>query len=143
MGEYANRLRLTLATFNERGSAMYDDPLVVDAIRSWVDPEVECVSAGGVQGGSYRGVDGLLEMVREFASAFTDLTAEVDEVALETDDALVASVRYRGKGAVGGAPIDEAYVWAQRFRDGRAVSFVIDRDRQVAMRVAGIATTVQ
>ena len=137
MGPYEERLRATLAIFNERGPAMYDDPEVVAAAREWIDPEIESFAAGGVQGGAYRGLDGLIEMVRDFTSAFGELRAEVAE-ATETEDSLVAEIRYRGSGAASGAPIDETYVWAQRFRDGKAVTYVIHRDREQAVRIAGI-----
>jgi hypothetical protein len=139
VGEHEDRLRLTIAAFNENGPAMFDDPGVLALTREWIDPDVHCVAAGGVQGGSYRGIDGMIEMVREFTSAFSELTAEVEEVA-ETEHSLVSTVRYRGLGAVSGAPVDEAYTWAQRFRDGKMIAWVIDRDREAAIRAAGLET---
>jgi ketosteroid isomerase-like protein len=138
VGEYADRLHLTFAAFNEHGPSMYEDPAVQQLIVEWVDPDIECVSAGGVQGGTYRGYEGLIEMVTGFSAAFDGLTTEVEEVLEETADALVVSVRYRGAGATSGAPVDERYVWAQRFVDGRTVAFAIDRDRDRAMRIAGL-----
>jgi ketosteroid isomerase-like protein len=137
MGRYEDQLQMTLAIFNERGPTMYEDPDVLAMAREWIDPDIQSVAAGGVQGGTYRGIDGLIEMVREFTSAFSELRAELVE-ATETEDSLLATVRYRGRGASSGAPIDETYVWAQRFRDGKAVTYVIDRDRDAAIRAAGL-----
>jgi ketosteroid isomerase-like protein len=139
MGRYEDQLRLTLAAFNERGPAVLDDPAMLALAREWIDPEVESLAAGGIQGGTYHGIDGLIEMVRGFTSAFSELTAEIEEVLEETEHSLVATVRYRGRGASSGAPIDEVYVWAQRFEDGKAVTYVIDRDRDRAIRAAGLA----
>ncbi len=116
---------------------MYDDPEVLALTREWVDPQVECVSAGGVQGGAYRGIDGLIEMVTDFTSAFSELRTEAEKIT-ETEDSLVATVRYRGRGASSGAPIDETYVWAQRFENGKTVSYAIGRDREEAIRAAGL-----
>ena len=138
MGSYEDLLRLTLATFNERGVSMYEDPEVLELMRGFVHPEIECRSAGGVQGGSYRGIDGLIEMVGGFSSAFAELTTDLEEVLDETERSFVATVRYRGLGAASGAPIDEVYVWAQRFEDGLTVAFAIDRDREGAERLAGL-----
>lgn len=138
MGRYEDQLRLTLAIFNERGPAMYDDPEVRAMAREWIDPDIESSAAGGVQGGTYRGIDGLIEMVRGFTSAFSELTTEIEDVIEESEHSLVATVRYRGRGAASGAPVDEVYVWAQRFEDGKAIRYVIDRDREAAMRAAGL-----
>ena len=138
MGRYADQLRLSLAIFNERGPDMYDDPDVRAMSHEWIDPGIESSSAGGVQGGTYHGIDGLIEMVRGFTSAFSELTTEIEEVIEETEHSLVTTIRYRGRGATSGAPIDEVYVWVQRFEDGKAVRYVIDRDRDRAIRVAGL-----
>jgi ketosteroid isomerase-like protein len=138
VGRHEDRLRLTIDLFNERGPATNDDPEVRDLMREWVDPDIECVSAGGIQGGVYHGIDGLARMVREFTAAWAELTAEVEDVD-ESEDSLVATVRYRGRGASSGAPIDEAYAWALRLRDGKPIRWVIDRDREAALRASGIA----
>jgi hypothetical protein len=70
----------------------------------------------------------MIEMVRDFTSAFSELRAELVE-ASEAEDSLVATVRYRGRGASSGAPVDEVS-GAQRFRDGRATNYAIARDRE-------------
>ncbi len=138
MGAYEDLLRLTLATFSERGVAMYEDPEVLELTQGFVHPEIECRAAGGVQGGTYHGIDGLIEMVGGFSSAFAELTTDLEEVLEETPRSLVSTVRYRGIGAVSGAPVDEVYVWAQRFEDGLTVAFAIDRDRDGAKGLAGL-----
>jgi hypothetical protein len=136
VGHHTDRLRLTLQLFNERGPAMSDDPGVRELTGEWVDPEIECVSAGSIQGGVYHGIEGMARMVREFAGAWEELTTEVEDV-VESEDSLVATIRYRGRGASSGAPIDEVYVWAVRLRDGVAIRWAIDRDRETALRAAG------
>jgi ketosteroid isomerase-like protein len=137
VGPHETRLRALLAIYNERGPDMYDDPEVLAMTGEWVDPQVESFTAAGVQGGRYHGVEGMIEMVRDFSSSFAELRTEVVE-ASETDESLVATVRYTGRGAVSGAAVDENYVWAARFRDGKAISYVIDRDREQALRSAGL-----
>lgn len=42
--------------------------------------------------------EGMARMVRDFAGAWEDLTTEVEDV-VESDDSLVATIRYRGRGA--------------------------------------------
>jgi ketosteroid isomerase-like protein len=126
-----------LAAYNERGPDMFSDRDVLAIVDELIDPEIESFTAAGVQGGTYHGVDGMIEMVRDFTSAFAELRTEVVE-ATETEDSLVATVRYQGRGAASNAPIDEVYIWAQRFRDGKAVNYAIARDRQQALRAAGL-----
>lgn len=138
MGRYEERLRAVIALFNERGPEMFDDPSVLSATRAWIDPEIECVSAGGIQGGTYHGIDGLIEMVRDFTSAWSELQFEIGELE-ETEDSLITTMRYHARGASSGVPIVETYVWAQRYEDGKAVSYAIDRDREGAVRAAGLA----
>jgi ketosteroid isomerase-like protein len=143
VGRHEDRLRLTIDLFNERGPATNDDPEVRDLMREWVDPDIECVSyrmrlRRRDSGRCLHGIDGLARMVREFTAAWAELTAEVEDVD-ESEDSLVATVRYRGRGASSGAPIDEAYAWALRLRDGKPIRWVIDRDREAALRASGIA----
>jgi ketosteroid isomerase-like protein len=137
VGRNADLVRLSIELFNERGVAGFSDPDVRALMEEWIDPEIESYAAGGVQGGAYQGIEGMIEMVSDFTSAFSELRAEMT-VLDETEDSLVASVRYSGSGATSGAPIDETYVWALRFRDGKAVTYVIDRDREGAVRLAGL-----
>jgi ketosteroid isomerase-like protein len=137
VGPYESQLRAMLAAYNERGLDMFSDPDVRAIVEELIDPEIESFTAAGVQGGTYHGIEGMIEMVRDFTSAFSELRTDVVE-ATETDDSLVASVHYRGRGAASGAPVDEVYIWAQRFRGGKAVNYAIARDREQALRAAGL-----
>ena len=72
--------------------------------------------------GVIRGSDALRRCYEDWLETFDELHAEVDEVALDAGDRVVASIRNRGRGRVSGVETEGRYFVACVVRDGRIVS---------------------
>jgi ketosteroid isomerase-like protein len=104
---------------------------------NWAHPEIEYVMADGLTPGSWIGLAGMAESVRDFMGAWEGFRIEADEYR-ELDDARVlVLVRYGGRGKASGLEIEQmqregAHVY--HLRDGKVVKRVhyFDRDRALA-----------
>jgi ketosteroid isomerase-like protein len=68
-----------------------------------------------VEQGSYQGHSELLAASEDFRSLFEDLSAEVERLIDAGEDRVVAVIRFQGRGATSGAPVQgsslDAHVW--------------------------------
>src|SRR5688572_10188143 len=136
MGGHADRVRLVAALFNDGGVEAFRRPEVVAAMREFVDPALVARSTVMLDGRDYHGLDGLLEMYREFDRVWNGMTYAVGEV-VEQGDEFVAELRYSGRGALSRVPVDQIWWVHNRYRDGKLVLLEYVGSREEAMRRAG------
>jgi hypothetical protein len=109
----------------------------------WADPDIELVWADGPDPGSWRGLAGMAEPVRDRFSAWEDLRAEAEDYrALDGERVLVLD-RRSGHGKISGVelahmPTHGATVW--QVRDRKVIRLVVyyDRDRDRALADLGL-----
>jgi ketosteroid isomerase-like protein len=130
-GENAEHVRAGLEALN-RGE--------IDEQLQWVDPAFRFDMTERVFNPDvYEGHEGMRRFNRELGEVWEEFQIEVDDV-LESDSAatVLALYRMRGRGKASGVEVEleSATVW--EFRDGKAVSARIYRDRDAAFAAAGI-----
>jgi ketosteroid isomerase-like protein len=93
----------------------------LDAYLEFIDPDIEwSPGATRVEGGSYRGHEGIRRFWGDIDGTFDELAVDIDEVR-DLDDVVVGLGRLRGRSKEG-VPIDIEYGVVGRLRDGLVVS---------------------
>ena len=72
----------------------------------WADPEIEYVFADGPSPGTFTGLAGMAQAMREFLSAWEGLHARVDEYRELDDERVLVSARWSGRGKTSGLELD-------------------------------------
>ena len=120
----------------ERIAGAIDDP---DAFWELVSPEVvwDISDTDSPMAGVYRGRGAAQEFWDHWLDAFSEWRAEIQE-AFETEATVVFFVREHGLGRGSGIAVEmqRANLW--RFKEGKVVGFKSFRDREQALREAGI-----
>jgi ketosteroid isomerase-like protein len=94
----------------------------LDAYLALMDSEMELTPRIlEMEGGSFRGHDGVREWWRTLFAVFPDFSSEVLEVREPRPDCLIVRIRVRGHGVEGGAPFEEVWWQAIKARDGKAI----------------------
>jgi ketosteroid isomerase-like protein len=97
-----------------------------DDLEAWfadfASPEFEYVPSGGTIGleSSFRGVDGFRRFLRSFWESFEDVRIEPEELSWN-GDAVLAQVRFCGKGRQSGAEVNMTLFGLWTFRGERVV----------------------
>jgi ketosteroid isomerase-like protein len=89
------------------------------------DPEIEFVIADWPDAGTWSGLAGLTEGMREFLRTWEDFSLEPDESREHDDGRVVVSVRVHGRGKTSGLELE------QTFGTRRGASVFHIRDRKV------------
>jgi ketosteroid isomerase-like protein len=111
----------------------------LDAFLALADADVEFVSLlAPVEGGTYRGHDGIRRMWENTAEVFPDLIAEIVEVR-ELGDVMFGAVHFRAHGAGSDVPLDWTVWYAARWRGGRCVSVHSFETKTEALQAAGLS----
>jgi ketosteroid isomerase-like protein len=103
----------------------------------WAHPEIEFVAADGLLPGTWKGLPGLVDGVRDFLSAWEHATVEAEEYRELDDERVLVLVRYGGRGKASGLEIGQmrargAWVlYVQRTKVVRLVRY-LDRERALA-----------
>jgi ketosteroid isomerase-like protein len=138
MGLHGDRLKNLYQLLNRHGMEIFEDPTVIAALPDLVDEKVECRVVGmpGIAG-TYHGIEGYLNLIREWAQ---DWSAQEHELLRVEDgnDWAVAVVRHHGKGQRSGAEVSMELGWFVRYRDGKLVRWNTYADPADALREAGI-----
>ena len=104
-----------------------------------IDPEIVCTVAGQTDfDGTYRGLDGVAEMLRGFWGEFEGGRTEIEEI-VPVDGDVVVGVRLRGRGRTSGAEIDQPLWHVWRLREGKAVRWWIFRTKEAALDAARVS----
>ena len=93
----------------------------LDGYLELADPEIEWYSgATRVEGGVYRGLEGMRRFWTDVYESFDELVTSIEEVR-EAGEVVVGLGRLRGRSKVG-VPVDTQYGLVLRCRDGLYVS---------------------
>jgi len=139
VGLHGDRLKNLYELLNRHGMEIFEDPTVIAALPDLVDENVECRVVGmpGIAG-TYRGIEGYLSLIREWAQDWSAQEHELLRVE-DGDDWAVAIVRHHGKGRRSGAEVSMELGWFVRYRDGKLVRWDTYADPADALREAGLA----
>ena len=103
----------------------------------WADPEIEYVQVGGLAPGSWTGLAGMAQAMRDWLSEWEDFRMEADEFRELDDERVLVFSHYSGRGKTSGLEIGQVRMTATtllHIRDGKVVRLVtyFDRDRALA-----------
>jgi ketosteroid isomerase-like protein len=103
----------------------------------WADPEIAFVMTDGPTPGTWEGVAGMAEAMREFLNVWKGLRSEADEYRELDDERILVLLEFRGRGKASGLDIEQLGTkGAEVFhlRDGKVTRLVLywDRDRALA-----------
>jgi ketosteroid isomerase-like protein len=131
--EFANRSEaLVAAGLSEQAMSEENVELLHQGVAAWnrcdldgylelFDPEIEWrPGATRVEGGAYRGREGIRRFWSDVYATFDELVTSLEEVR-EAGDMVVGLGRLRGR-SKGGVPVDTPYGLVLRYRDGLIVS---------------------
>jgi ketosteroid isomerase-like protein len=103
----------------------------------WPDQEIEYVFADGPSPGTFKGLAGLAEAMREYLSAWEDYKGKVDEYRELDGERVLVLYHSRGRGKASGLELDALSNQAAQIvhvREGKVTRIVVyfDRDRALA-----------
>jgi ketosteroid isomerase-like protein len=102
---------------------MYEDREYRRMLEEHIDPELQVrVHDSAMYRGTYKGVDGLLAVLREWAEYWAEITYEIEEIG-ERDDLAAAIFRYHGRGRSSGVPVTDRIGWLFEFRDDLLIRY--------------------
>jgi uncharacterized protein len=102
------------------------------------DSDVEWVETRDVPGaGRFKGMDELRAGFSDWLSIWQDYRLELIEL-IDGGDRAVAAVRGHGRGKLSGAYVEDHFFQVWTFAGGKIVKVENHRDRQTALRAAGI-----
>jgi ketosteroid isomerase-like protein len=104
------------------------------------DPNILLIQGQGFpERGEYLGVDGVRDYMAMFLEAWERVTIEAREL-LEAGDSVVANVIQRAIGRGSGIePTELDYFQVWTFRGGRVIRIEVIRDRDAALKAAGLS----
>jgi ketosteroid isomerase-like protein len=101
-------------------------------------PEIEIeMSVEGIIDGTYRGYDGLAEVMR-FWGAFAEFRSDIRE-ARSVRDKVFITVHHFGRGKSSGIEVDMENWQVFTLRNGQIVKYEVYADRQKALEAAGLS----
>ena len=109
-------------------------------LETWLeiaDPEVEFAPLNlELEGGAYRGHDGIRRFWADYLEFFPDFTVEADPVE-EVGEMTLAHVRLRGHGTGSDVPVEEPIWQLAKWRRNKCVSWQTFRTEAEARDAAG------
>jgi ketosteroid isomerase-like protein len=111
---------------------------VLDSLEQIFDPEIVWTPAviGGLEGGSYRGYDGMRRYYADREDTFGEGQVHVLGCEAVGDDVVVAHVLSTGVGRASGASLEQELWMAIRLRDERVLDWRAFSSRTEAMEAA-------
>src|SRR5262245_48221362 len=102
----------------------------------WADPEIEYVFADGPSPGTYTGLAGLADAMRESLSAWEGFRIHVDEYRELDDERVLVFLRSRGRGKRSGlelGALSDQGAQMVHVREGKVTKVVVYNDRDRAL----------
>jgi ketosteroid isomerase-like protein len=91
-----------------------------------------------LEGGTYRGHEGVLEFWGQWRDAFEGFELVIEECEAVGEEHVLVMSRAQGRGAGSGAPVGSpAFAHVYELRDGRIVRMLMHPSREEALRAAG------
>jgi ketosteroid isomerase-like protein len=111
----------------------------LDALMALSDPDVEFASIfAGMEGRTYRGYDGLREYFDDMRDTWSEFHRDIEEMFDAGDDQVVVFFHLRGTARASGVSVDEDVTTVFRLRNGQLYRMVVFRDRDEALKAAGL-----
>ena len=104
----------------------------------WADPEIEYVSADGVEPGSVTGLNGLVDAMRRLFSAFEDFHAESEEYRELDAERVLVLTRNSGRGKKSGLPVGSKGAELFEIHTGKVTRIVVWTHRDRAFTDLGL-----
>ena len=103
----------------------------------WAHPEIEFVMADGPSPGAWTGPRGMADGWRDWLTAWTDVTIDIEGCRALDDERVLVLVRYSGRGKTSGMEIGQVRTTGATLfhvRSGKVsrLIFYLDRDRALA-----------
>jgi ketosteroid isomerase-like protein len=108
----------------------------------WADSEIEYVFADGPSPGTWRGLEGMAEVWRDWLGAWEDVGIEGEEYFELDDERVLVLSRYSGRGKTSGLELGQMGARAAtlfQIRSGKVIRFVGYWDRERAFADLGLA----
>jgi ketosteroid isomerase-like protein len=94
----------------------------------WAHPEIELVTVGGPEPGTWKGLAGVAEFTRDFLAAWSDIHLVADEYREVDEERVVVLLHYSGSGTTSGLDLTEVgsahanifHIW-----DGKVTKYVV------------------
>jgi ketosteroid isomerase-like protein len=116
--------------FNERD---------LEAFLTLADPDVVAVSRVlAIEGGSYRGHDGVRTWWKDLLDVFPDFTIELVSLR-EAGDFIIAALRNQAHGEGSDTPLEELVWQMAEWRDGKIIRWQMYRSEAEALEAAGLS----
>jgi ketosteroid isomerase-like protein len=139
--ENVETYRRVVAAFNRGGDPHAQELLDPEGpqAQELFDPEVriEPLLAGGVEGAVYRGRAGAVEFVSQLNEVFAEVHADYSRIE-EFNEVLLVSGKTTGRGRKGGAPVEQPWFSAIRFRQGKIIYAAFRLTRAEALEAVGL-----
>jgi len=107
----------------------------------WADPEIEYVFADGPSPGTFTGLAGMAQAMRELLSAWEGFHAHVDEYRELDDERVLVFACWKGRGKTSGPELDALSIHGVNvvhLRDGKVTRIVFYYDRSRALADLGL-----
>ena len=103
----------------------------------WADPEIELVTVGGPEPGTWKGLAGVGEFTRDFLAAWSDIRLVADEYREVDEERVVVFLHYSGSGNTSGLDLTEVgsgHANLFHICGGKVTKYIVywDRDRALA-----------
>jgi ketosteroid isomerase-like protein len=99
----------------------------------WADPEIESVTSGGPDPGSWIGIAGMANANRDFLGVWHDWRVEAEEFRELDDERVLVLTRRGGRGKMSGLDVWEPAANLFHLRDGKVTRLVFYWDRHLAL----------
>ena len=100
----------------------------------WADPEIEYVTVGGPEPGTFRGRAGLAEVMRTLFREVEDLRTEAEEYRELDGERVLVLTRVFGQGKLSGVPVSARNAEVFEVHEAKVTRVVVyyERDRALA-----------
>ena len=107
----------------------------------WAHPEIEYVFADGPSPGSWTGVAGMAEGLRDFASAWDQLLTKAEEFRELDAERILVLTYYAGRGKTSGLEVGQTRTEGAHLlhlREGKVIRYVVWFNREHALADLGL-----
>jgi len=105
----------------------------------WASPDIEYVVADGLEPGTVRGPDGLVETMRKAFSVMQGWRDEPESLRELDDGRVLVLSRFRGRGRASGLEVDQQVAQVFDIHEGQVTRIVVYFDRDRALDELGLA----
>jgi ketosteroid isomerase-like protein len=110
----------------------------LEAFAAYAHPEIEW-DAGLIGTQTYRGRNGVREMLRDVQKSWSEMRMEIIGEPLGVDDTVVFEARLVARGRSTGAPVDASQFFVARFKDGSCIQARAFTSRSEALEAVGLS----